>query len=403
MATTSTRSGPSSSVSAPPRCSCRPPRRRRSRRRAGRTLRGLLGHQPGERRVPSRTSMRCRAYAGAGIARVPDATRAIPSAASERERMVGCRPWTLVLLRARTRRNERAPTGNGNGASRRVISSACATCPASTGCARSRSPASCSTTPTSNWIPGGFLGVDVFFVISGYLITSLLLAEFRNHGQDQPRPVLPAPRAAPAARAVPACSASSACSRSCSSPTRSRSCAATSSPRSLYGTNWWQIFRNVSYFEAAGRPPMLQHLWSLAVEEQFYLIWPLMLTGMFRLWHGRRRPMLLATLGDHRGVVGADDRPVDQPRLPDRPRPVARLLRHRHARVHDAHRRGARDGVGAVAALGADDAAAGGSCLDAVGLGGLARAHVDVPQRERVLEHALPRRLPALRACWRRS
>ena len=70
----------------------------------------------------------------------------------------------------------------------------------------------------------------------------------------------------------------------------------------LYGTNWWQIFRNVSYFEAAGRPPLLQHLWSLAVEEQFYLIWPLLLTGMFKLWHGRRRPMLLATLGDGRGL-----------------------------------------------------------------------------------------------------
>ena len=64
----------------------------------------------------------------------------------------------------------------------------------------------------------------------------------------------------------------------------------------VYGTNWWQIFRNVSYFEASGRPPMLQHLWSLAVEEQFYLIWPLLLAGMLKLWNGRRRPMVLTTI-----------------------------------------------------------------------------------------------------------
>jgi len=44
-----------------------------------------------------------------------------------------------------------------------------------------------------------------------------------------------------------------------------------------YVTNWYLIFHQQSYFSAIGRPPMLQHLWSLAIEEQFYLLWPLLL------------------------------------------------------------------------------------------------------------------------------
>ena len=54
----------------------------------------------------------------------------------------------------------------------------------------------------------------------------------------------------------------------------------------LYVTNWWYVVQDLSYFEAMGRPPMLQHLWSLAVEEQFYLLWPLILVFLYR-WRGR--------------------------------------------------------------------------------------------------------------------
>ena len=56
-----------------------------------------------------------------------------------------------------------------------------------------------------------------------------------------------------------------------------------------YATNWWQISNDQSYIAALGRPPLLRHLWSLAVEEQFYLVWPLLLVGMMKLWNGRRR------------------------------------------------------------------------------------------------------------------
>jgi peptidoglycan/LPS O-acetylase OafA/YrhL/lysophospholipase L1-like esterase len=147
-----------------------------------------------------------------------------------------------------------------------------------------------------HWIPGGFLGVDVFFVISGYLITSLLLAEFRNHGRIGLGQfyLRRARRLLPALFLLLGVVGLFAVVFLPDEVTKLRGDVVAAL---LYGTNWWQIFRNVSYFEAAGRPPLMQHLWSLAVEEQFYLIWPLLLTGMFKIWRGRRRPMLLATLG----------------------------------------------------------------------------------------------------------
>ena len=75
---------------------------------------------------------------------------------------------------------------------------------------------------------------------------------------------------------------------------RRSGCARTPSPAFFYVTNWWYVLHGTSYFEATGRPPMLQHLWSLAVEEQFYFVWPLLLYGLWRL-------------GASRGVqVGAD-------------------------------------------------------------------------------------------------
>ena len=49
-----------------------------------------------------------------------------------------------------------------------------------------------------------------------------------------------------------------------------------------YTSNWWYVVGERSYFEASGRPPVLQHLWSLAVEEQFYLCWPLIVAGVLR-------------------------------------------------------------------------------------------------------------------------
>jgi peptidoglycan/LPS O-acetylase OafA/YrhL len=123
------------------------------------------------------------------------------------------------------------------------------------------------------WIPGGFLGVDVFFVVSGYLITSLMIEEWGRTGTvdrrqfwlRRGRRLLPALYlmlfvvCAWAALFVP-----DALDR-----LRSDVIAAL-----LYVTNWWYIVDGQSYFDALGRPPVLQHLWSLAIEEQWYLIWP---------------------------------------------------------------------------------------------------------------------------------
>jgi peptidoglycan/LPS O-acetylase OafA/YrhL len=120
---------------------------------------------------------------------------------------------------------------------------------------------------------GGFLGVEVFFVISGYLITSLLLAErertgsvsLRRFWMRRARRLLPALATLLVATvAIAAIFAPDAVVQ-----TRGDVPAAV-----FFVSNWWQVARNHSYFMAIERPPLLLHLWSLAVEEQFYIVVP---------------------------------------------------------------------------------------------------------------------------------
>jgi peptidoglycan/LPS O-acetylase OafA/YrhL len=140
-----------------------------------------------------------------------------------------------------------------------------------------------------SWLPGGFLGVDLFFVLSGYLITSLLLAEHLRAGRidllrfwlGRARRLLPA-----AVLVIAVCLVVGAVFLP-SDLDKLRADALTSL---LYVNNWHQIFGTHSYFAAFGRPSLLQQYWSLAVEEQFYLVWPLLLAGGFAL---RRRQWLL--------------------------------------------------------------------------------------------------------------
>ena len=142
------------------------------------------------------------------------------------------------------------------------------------------------------WAMGGFLGVESFFVVSGYLITALLLQEYHlTQGLALKRFWLRrARRLLPAlwllllgALAMTAALAPDAWAR-----LREDLLGAF-----FYVTNWVYIFREIPYFEAFGRPPLLRHLWSLAVEEQFYLLWPLFLLLLLR-WRKNKADNTLA-------------------------------------------------------------------------------------------------------------
>ena len=124
-----------------------------------------------------------------------------------------------------------------------------------------------------DWLPGGFLGVDVFFVISGFLITSLILEEYDRSGRiDFKRFYLGrARRLLPAVVVLLIVVGISVLFvyQDALSAFRQDALATI-----FYVNNWWYVLVDQSYFESMGRPPLLKHLWSLSVEEQFYLIWP---------------------------------------------------------------------------------------------------------------------------------
>ena len=148
---------------------------------------------------------------------------------------------------------------------------------------------------------GGFLGVDVFFVLSGYLITGQLMTRWVATGPDGIR--LRSFWAARARRLLPGLGAlllgttfvMLLVDRVQLSEFRGDLIAALG-----YVSNWWYVFHHTSYFVASGRPPVLQHLWSLAVEEQFYLVWPLVVAGLVlacRDYPSRRRAVLAVAIG----------------------------------------------------------------------------------------------------------
>ncbi len=152
----------------------------------------------------------------------------------------------------------------------------------------------------SSWLPGGFLGVEVFFVISGYLITLLLIGEHERTGTlslkgfylRRARRLLPALFTLLIGITV----YTALFRRDALGQLRGDVVAALA-----YVSNWYQIWVGQGY-TAAGDFAPLRHLWSLAVEEQFYLLWPLAVIGLLRLGGRRRLPemarwLVLAALG----------------------------------------------------------------------------------------------------------
>ena len=141
------------------------------------------------------------------------------------------------------------------------------------------------------WASGGWLGVDAFFVLSGFLITSLLLSEWRGANAID----LPAFWARRARRLLPALllvlAAVALYAVALAAPTELRRIRSDGIASLFYVANWRSVFSGQSYFEQFGVPSPLRHFWSLAIEEQFYLVWPLVVTAVLRWRRGSVRAL----------------------------------------------------------------------------------------------------------------
>ncbi|WP_046214122.1 acyltransferase family protein [Paenibacillus wulumuqiensis] len=146
------------------------------------------------------------------------------------------------------------------------------------------------------WAQGGLLGVEIFFVISGYLITDQLLYEWKTFGRisllqfwvKRMRRLLPAMLGMLTVVATWLL---------LTDPSRLISLKGDFFTSIFYINNWYLIFHDVSYFESFGPPSPIGHLWSLAIEEQFYIIWPLLLLIGIFLAPRRGKLTLLILIG----------------------------------------------------------------------------------------------------------
>ena len=145
------------------------------------------------------------------------------------------------------------------------------------------------------WASGGLLGVTIFFVLSGYLITNLLLIEYerndkinlKNFWVRRARRLLPG--------MITVLFFITAWATLFAQPFLDR-LRDDFFPALFYYSNWWYIFQDLSYFEAMSTPSLLTHFWSLAIEEQFYIIWPLLLVAAFQCRLSKKQVVNLTLL-----------------------------------------------------------------------------------------------------------
>lgn len=141
----------------------------------------------------------------------------------------------------------------------------------------------------ADYLPGGYLGVDLFFVLSGFLITSLLLIEVANTGRVN----LVAFWGRRARRLIPAAWALIAVvgglyARFLASPNELSGIRRDALAAFFYVYNWVQVFSKQDYWARYAEPSLFRHFWSLAIEEQFYIFWPVAIIGLLaarrRFW-----------------------------------------------------------------------------------------------------------------------
>ena len=153
-----------------------------------------------------------------------------------------------------------------------------------------------------SWIPGGFLGVDLFFVISGYVITRMLLDSIAQSGGLDLRGFY----LARLRRLLPALLfmlTTTVIAVGIWAPDTIKRLLV-DTPFALTGTiNWWLVANEQDYFESIGRPPLLQHTWSLAVEAQFYLVWPLILYFILKKFGKKHIPVAALSIAAASGLA----------------------------------------------------------------------------------------------------
>lgn len=144
----------------------------------------------------------------------------------------------------------------------------------------------------AKWAQGGFIGVGIFFVISGYHISDQIIQQWQSRGRlnlidfwiRRARRLLPAMLAMLGFVALWLL---------CIEPGRLQGLKGAFLSSVFYANNWWLIFHKVSYFESFGPPSPIGHLWSLAIEEQFYLAWPLLLIAGMHIFPRRGKLALM--------------------------------------------------------------------------------------------------------------